>query len=378
MANNNNQIEKYAGDCESSGIQLDLQLSFTHNLANSFELNIDLTIPGQGITAIFGASGSGKTTLLRCIAGLEKNAIGNVTVNGEIWQSADKFVPTYKRSLGYVFQEPSLFEHLSALANLQYAIKRNKGPADPNFLLQVIDVMAIEHILEQFPEQLSGGEKQRVAIARALLSQPKLLLMDEPLASLDTVRKLEILPYLERLRHNFNIPIIYVSHSVDEITRLADYGVIIEQGKVTATGGVTELFSEASIPLGLDNELGAILDCNVLEVDQKWHLMKVAFAGGELWLPKIESAVNHSLRVRILASDISLTLNPHTDSSILNILSGQIDCINKEKNPAMALVKVKVGANYLLARLSQKSCDSLGLVKDKNIWLQIKSAAIVR
>jgi molybdate transport system ATP-binding protein len=179
----------------AQGIQARFQLGYHQSAINSFELDIDIDIPGQGITAIFGESGSGKTSLLRCIAGLENNAFGCLNVNGELWQNASVFVPTYKRSLGYVFQEASLFEHLTSMGNLCYAIKRNNQTANPELLEQVVSVMGIEGILEQFPQQLSGGERQRVAIARALLSEPKLLLMDEPLASLDTARKLEILPY---------------------------------------------------------------------------------------------------------------------------------------------------------------------------------------
>jgi molybdate transport system ATP-binding protein len=344
-------------------------LGYAKSAKNTFELDIDIDIPGQGITAIFGESGSGKTSLLRCIAGLQKNASGCLNVNGELWQDGSLFVPTYKRSLGYVFQEASLFEHLSAMGNLRYAIKRSNQHFNPALLEQVVSVMGIEGILEQFPQQLSGGEKQRVAIARALLSQPKLLLMDEPLASLDTPRKLEILPYLERLRSSFNMPILYVSHAVDEIVRLADHAVIMQKGKVIAQGGITELFSRADLPLGVSNEVGAILECKVVQRDTQWHLMQVAFDG---------HTQSHTQRIRVLASDVSLTLAPHTDSSILNVLSGKIAEIINDQDPAMSLVRLKVGESYLLARLTKKSLQNLALTLGKSIWLQIKSAAIVR
>lgn len=363
----------------AQGIQARFQLDYDQSATNSFELDIDIDIPGQGITAIFGESGSGKTSLLRCIAGLENNAFGCLNVNGELWQNASEFVPTHKRSLGYVFQEASLFEHLTSMGNLCYAIKRNNQTANPQLLEQVVSVMGIEDILEQFPQQLSGGERQRVAIARALLSEPKLLLMDEPLASLDTARKLEILPYLERLRSSFNIPILYVSHAVDEIVRLADHVVIMRQGRVIRQGGITELFSRADLPLGVSNEVGAILECKVVERDKQWHLMRVAFDGGELWLPNVESHLqSNSQRIRVLASDVSLTLTPHTDSSILNVLSGQIAEIINDQDPAMSLVRLKVGESYLLARLTHKSLQHLALTLGKNIFIQIKSAAIVR
>jgi molybdate transport system ATP-binding protein len=359
-------------------IQTRFQVSYAQSSKTRFDLDIDIALPGQGITAIFGESGSGKTTLLRCIAGLENNVSGRLSVNGELWLDNNVKVATHKRSLGYVFQEASLFEHLSALGNLRYAIKRSNQPSNSELFEQVVTVMGIEGILSQLPEHLSGGERQRVAIARALLSQPKLLLMDEPLASLDTARKLEILPYLERLRNNFNIPILYVSHAVDEIVRLADYAVIMQQGKVIAQGGIAQLFSKANLPLGVSNEIGAVLECKVVDRDKKWHLMKVVFDGGELWLPNVENIQNNIHRVRILASDVSLTLTPHSDSSILNVMSGKIVEINNNLELGMALLRLKVGGSYLLARLTQKSVQSLALTLGKNIWIQIKSAAIVR
>jgi molybdate transport system ATP-binding protein len=362
----------------AQGIKARFQLGYAQSATNTFELDVDINIPGQGITAVFGESGSGKTSLLRCIAGLEKNAFGSLEVNGELWQNTSMVVPTHKRNLGYVFQEASLFEHLTAMGNLRYAIKRCNQTAKPELLNQVISVMGIDGILSKHPLQLSGGERQRVAIARALLSQPKLLLMDEPLASLDTARKLEILPYLESLRSSFNIPILYVSHAVDEIVRLADHAVIMRHGKVVAQGAITELFSRADLPLGVGNEVGAILECKVIERDKHWHLMRVEFDGGELWLPNVENNQNTLQRVRVLASDVSLTLTPHTDSSILNVLSGQIAEIINDQDPAMSLVRLKVGASYLVARLTQRSLHKLALTLGDYIWIQIKSAAIVR
>lgn len=383
MADKSELVERlYMSQTSGQGIQARFHLSYSHKAKVSFELDINIDIPGQGITAIFGESGSGKTSLLRCIAGLEKNILGCLSVEGEVWQDKSVFVPTHKRSIGYVFQEASLFEHLTVMGNLRYAIKRSIQAANSELYNQVLSVMGIEDILSQFPHQLSGGERQRVAIARALLSQPKLLLMDEPLASLDSKRKLEILPYLEHLRSSFNIPILYVSHAIDEIARLADHVVMMQKGKVIAQGGITELFSRVDLPLGVNNEIGALLECKVVQRDKQWHLMRVAFDGGELWLPNVEnkqnSAQSNTQRLRILASDVSLTLTPHTDSSILNVLSGQITQIIKDKDPAMLLVRLKVGENYLLARLTQKSFQNLALTLDKYVWIQIKSAAIVR
>ncbi|MBU3001888.1 molybdenum ABC transporter ATP-binding protein [Paraglaciecola arctica] len=368
--------ESNAARCDV--IKARFQTSYQPRANDHFELNVDIDIPGQGVTAIFGESGSGKTTLLRCIAGLESNVTGRLRVNGELWQDHKICLATHKRSLGYVFQEAYLFEHLTAFGNLQYAIKRSVQPANSDFLEQVINVMGIECNLSQLPEQLSGGERQRVAIARALLTRPKLLLMDEPLASLDTPRKLEILPYLERMRSSFNIPIVYVSHAVDEIVRLADHVVIMQSGKNIAQGDIAQLFSRIDLPLGIGNEVGAILECNIVARDMKWHLMRVAFDGGNLWLPIVDNSDNSTLRVRVLANDVSLTLTPHSDSSILNVLSGQIVEVVNDQAPAMALVRLKVGESYLLARITQKSLQSLSLIKGKSVYIQIKSAAIVR
>jgi molybdate transport system ATP-binding protein len=338
--------------------EIRFKLNYTGSKQAIFKLNVDISIPQQGVTAIFGESGSGKTTLLRCIAGLEKAKSGYLKVNGELWQSDSVFIPTHKRALGYVFQEASLFEHLTVTGNLQYAIKRSRQPPVPKLLEQVVNVMGITDLLQQLPHQLSGGQRQRVAIARAVLCQPKLLIMDEPLASLDTTRKYEILPYLEQLHCNFNIPILYVSHSIDEIVRLADHALIMRSGQVIAQGSLTDLFSRTDLALGVGNEVGAIVECNVVEIDHKWHLIRVAFDGGELWLPHIKnkqiSEQNNKQRVRILASDVSLTVTPHTDSSILNVLSGQVTEVTQDKDSAMSLIKLKVGKTYLLARLSQK------------------------
>jgi molybdate transport system ATP-binding protein len=373
MADNSVPVDKLISD----NIQGRFNLAFTQKSKKSFALDIDIQMPGQGVTAIFGESGSGKTTLLRCIAGLERGATGLLSVKGEVWQNASKFVPTHKRSIGYVFQEASLFAHLSVMANLNYAIKRSCSQVEPSLLEQVIMIMGIKNILTQMPAQLSGGEKQRVAIARALLRQPKLLLMDEPLASLDTARKREILPYLDDLRSQFNMPILYVTHSLDEIAQLADYAVIMHQGKVTAQGEATALFSKTELPLGVDNELGALIDCKVLSTDEQWHLMQVAFDGGCLWLPKVSNN-KPTRRIRILASDVSLTLTQPSDTSIVNVLSGKIVTINDNHQLATCVVSVLVGKTLLLAQVTKKSAHKLALHTDQSVWVQIKSAAIVR
>ncbi len=206
-----------------------------------FALQVDLHLPAGGVTAFFGHSGSGKTTLLRCIAGLERAPKGRLVVNGELWQEEGQWLPTHKRSIGYVFQEASLFPHLSVLGNLQYGMKRISDPQRVN-LHQVVELLGIGHLLARKPESLSGGERQRVGIARALAVSPRLLLMDEPLAALDLKRKREILPYLERLHDELDIPVLYVSHSPDEVMVLADYIVVLDEGQVLAEGLPADIF----------------------------------------------------------------------------------------------------------------------------------------
>ena len=211
------------------GIQAQFKLSYS-----GFALDVDLALPGRGISAIYGASGSGKTSLLRCIAGLDR-AVGQLCVNGEVWQDESHFLPPHQRSLGYVFQEASLFAHLTVRGNLDYGLNR-LAPAQRKVSLDhALDLLGIAHLMERKPEGLSGGERQRVAIARALLTSPRLLLMDEPLAALDLPRKREILPYLERLHTELDIPLLYVSHSPDELARLADHLVVLELGPPTST-----------------------------------------------------------------------------------------------------------------------------------------------
>ena len=343
-----------------------------------FALNVDLTLPDSGVTAIFGESGSGKTTLLRCIAGLEKAQQGHFVMKGETWQSDTSFLPTHKRSLGYVFQESSLFPHLTAKGNLDYAIKRSGIPLPAHLYDQVIDLMGIESILANNSQQLSGGEKQRVAIARALLIQPTLLLMDEPLASLDNARKQEILPYLEKLKSTLKTPILYVSHSVEEVMRLADHVVLMHNGQVATQGSVANVFSQLKSPLLMNHDTSVIWQGKIVEQDDKWHLSKVSCSGTELWLRNNGDALGQTIRVRILATDISLTLTHHDDSSILNKLPVTVLDIIPDQDPAMALIKLKTEQNTLIARLTYRSVDHLALTAGKTLWAQIKSVALVR
>jgi molybdate transport system ATP-binding protein len=345
-----------------------------------FSLDVDLALPNSGVSALFGHSGSGKTTLLRCIAGLERAQGGHLTCDGEVWQDADTFLPTYKRPLGYVFQEASLFPHLTARGNLEYGRKRAGGGIDRAALDHIVDLLGIGPLLERRPDQLSGGERQRVGIARALAVKPRLLLMDEPLAALDLARKQEILPYLERLHEELDIPVLYVSHAPDEVARLADYIVVMRDGRAVASGPLTETLARLDLPIHLGEDAGVVLDAVVAERDNQWQLAHATFSDNPdagVWVRDGGHAIGHHVRVRILARDVSLAITRHNGTSILNILPGVVAELADDTHPALALVRVNVGGASLVARLTRRSAHDLGLTPGQIIYAQIKAVALI-
>ena len=354
-----------------SGIQARFKLDWP-----GFTLDVDLDLPARGITALFGHSGSGKTTLLRCIAGLERAPQGQLEVLGETWQDSRQWLPTHQRSLGYVFQEASLFPHLTVLGNLRYGLKRSSD-AQRVSLDQAIELLGINHLLERKPDRLSGGERQRVGMARALALSPRLLLMDEPLAALDLKRKQEILPYLERLHAELEIPVLYVSHSPDEVARLADHIVVMEAGRVMASGPLTDPLARLDLPIQLGEDAGVVLDAVVAERDAAWHLARVAFPGGSLWVRDGGHAPGQAVRVRILARDVSIALQRTTHTSIQNCLSAVVDDIADDHHPALSLIRLKVGGSPVLARLTRRAAVGLGLLPGLPVWVQIKAVALV-
>lgn len=340
-----------------------------------FCLDVELALPGRGVTALFGPSGSGKTTLLRCIAGLERPVKGRLTVDGAVWQDAGRWLPVYKRPIGYVFQEPSLFAHLTVMGNLRYGMKRNRGRARVS-LEHAVALLGIGPLLERKPDRLSGGERQRVAIARALAVSPHLLLMDEPLAALDLKRKQEILPYLERLHDELDIPVLYVSHSPDEVARLADHLVVIEAGRVLASGPLAATLARLDLPVRLGRDAGTVLAATVAAIDEEWRLARVDFPGGCLWARDQGLPVGQRVRVRILARDVSLAENVGR-TSIQNVLKGRIDAIGDDEHPGLALVRVRVGEAVLLARLTRRAVAGLGVAPGREMWVQVKSVALM-
>ena len=345
-----------------------------------FELAVDLELPARGITVLFGASGSGKTTVLRCVAGLERASQGLVRIGGASWQddASGLFLPTWRRSLGYVFQEASLFEHLDVQGNLRYGLARSRSHEAAQSLDTAIGLLGIGDLLQRRPAGLSGGERQRVAIARALATRPGLLLLDEPLAALDHDRKQEILPWLERLRDELRIPMLYVTHSVDELARLADHLVVLEQGRVQAAGPVDEVLAAIDNPVLRGDDAGALLNGHVAERDAQWHLSRVAFAGGSLWLRDSGAPVGRKVRLRVLARDVSITTEEPRHTSIQNHLPCTIESMTPDAHPSQVLVRVRCGASVLIARVTKRAVEALGLQGGKPAWIQVKSVAIVQ
>ncbi|WP_028626306.1 molybdenum ABC transporter ATP-binding protein [Metapseudomonas resinovorans] len=346
-----------------------------------FALEADLELPGRGVSALFGHSGSGKTSLLRCIAGLEQAAEGFLEVNGEVWQDSARghFLPTHKRPLGYVFQEASLFEHLSVRHNLAFGLRRIPSGQRRVELDQAVALLGIGHLLERMPGGLSGGERQRVGIARALLTSPRLLLMDEPLAALDLKRKAEILPYLERLHDELDIPVIYVSHSPDEVARLADHLVLLDNGQVLASGPLDQTLARLDLPTAREDEAGVVIEGRVQGFDARYQLLTLGLPGSSLSVRVAHSPVaeGRSLRFRVLARDVSLSLEKQRDSSILNLLPARMVEESPAANPAHVLVRLDVDGTPMLARITRFSRDQLGLYPGQSLWAQIKSVALL-
>ncbi|MBQ0757997.1 MAG: molybdenum ABC transporter ATP-binding protein [Amphritea sp.] len=348
-----------------------------------FELDAEFDLPESGISVLFGPSGCGKTTLLRCLAGLNRLE-GQFDINGETWQSDTYFLPVYKRPVGYVFQEASLFPHLSVRANLLFGQKRVKTSQNINGYIsfdRLVELLSIGPLLERSVVRLSGGERQRIAIARALLTNPRLLLMDEPLSALDSHNKAEIIHYLERLHRELTIPIIYVTHSHEEVSRLADYVVVMETGKTVAAGEVNTIFTRLDLPIQHDEVAGSVLNGVVAEADLQWGLVRVAVTGESIWCRDTGLELGDQVRVRVLARDVSVALKPLVDSSILNCLQAQIVEIKDDARNSIALVRLEIsdseGMQYIVARLSRKSISQLDLQVGQNVWAQIKSVAVM-
>ena len=361
---------------------LHLQIQMTRS---AFKLNLDLQLPSEGITAIFGPSGSGKTTLLRAVAGLEKNEQGRIQIGKHIWQDTSQGIclPTWQRPLGYVFQESSLLPHLSVAENLNFGLKRALKSAgislpDAQHALQAsVELLGIGSLLQRMPQDLSGGERQRVAIARAIAMQPQLLLMDEPLASLDAARRQEIFPWLAKLRDELKMPMLYVTHSAEEVTRLADHLVVLDQGQVKAQGPVGAVLTQVVNPVVMGEDAGALIAGHIGAVDAEWHLSRVDFEGGSIWMRDAGLPVGKAVRIRILARDVSLATAEPLNTSIQNQLQGVIQSITPDAHPSQVMVVLKCGIEEVLARVTRRAVSELGLQVGMPVWAQVKSVALV-
>lgn len=353
-----------------SGIDAQFRLDL-----GAFRLDAAFTAPARGVTALFGPSGCGKSTLLRCMAGLER-AAGHLHVGEAIWQDGDRFLPPHRRPLGYVFQEASLFPHLSVQANLEYGYRRLPNGERRTRPEQVINWLGITPLLGRRIAALSGGERQRVAIGRALLASPRLLLMDEPLSALDRQAKGEILPYLERLHRELDIPVLYVSHALDEVARLADHLILLEAGRVIAAGPLGELATRLDLALAHGDEAEAIVEGRVAAHDAEFHLTCVEFPGGRLTVPRHPAAVGQRVRIRILARDVSLTLQRQEGTSILNIFPVRVTDL-AEDSLAQVVVRLDAAGTPLLARITRKSATALTVEPGRQLFAQVKSVAIL-
>jgi len=341
----------------------------------SFMLDANFSIPDRGITVVFGPSGSGKTTLLRAIAGLEKSDDGFLKIGDSVWQKGEDFLATHKRQIGYVFQDAALFDHLDVKGNLNFVIKRAIGLKE-DFIESIHNLLEIKTLLNRKTTQLSGGERQRVAIARALLTNPKILLLDEPLSALDLKRKNEILPYLDSIHNDLEIPILYVTHSQDEMSRLADHLLLIEDGNIVGSGPVNDMLTRFDMPLSHGGDAVSIIEAKVLKRDSEFNLMHLDFLGGHFIVPDNGFPVQTKVRIRVVARDVSLTKSKQVDTSILNIFPAMVQEIVNE-GEAQVMVRLQIKDTILLACITRKSSYKLRLEKGSEVFVQVKSVAIL-
>jgi molybdate transport system ATP-binding protein len=355
-----------------------ITLSARINRPSGFVLEVDLEIKPNGITALYGSSGSGKSTILKLLAGLERGGKDDdikLVSEGTTWQDNNTFLPPEKREIGLVFQQQQLFPHLTVRGNLQYAEQRQHINTGQD-LQQISEWLALTPLLDKNVNQLSGGEAQRVAIARVLLNGAKCILMDEPLGSIDSPSRSRILPYLDRLHKNLNIPMVYVSHSFEEITHLADYLYVLENGRIKFEGPMIELSSSIALNEGEGDLAATIIQCTVTDYDDEYGLTQLDFDGEPLYVNADYPGAGNAVRVRIPARDVSIVLQKPNDTSILNILSVKVESFTNSQNPSV-LVKLEHKQQFILARITRKSLDSLHLQPGQQVFAQIKSVALI-
>ncbi len=343
-----------------------------------FRLQVDLDVPTAGVTAVFGPSGSGKTTLLRCLSGLERSPSGYMRLGDAVWQDESRgiYTPITRRAVGYVFQEPRLFPHLCVRSNLRFGLERTPPAERKLTLRRVAEILDITHLLDRRPHTLSGGEKQRVAIGRALLTSPRLLLLDEPLTGLDRPRKQEILAFITRVRRELDVPMVYVSHAVGEIVRLADRVVLLRDGRVVAVGTLNHVFSSPGFSeMSESRQLGAVIEARVAGHEPGFDLTRLELNGQALYVPLQTLDVGTPLRVHIHSRDVALALGPPTTpTSVLNVLAATVVEIRDEHHASVDIV-LDVG-QMVIARITRKSLVTLNLQPGQRVWASIKAVAL--
>jgi molybdate transport system ATP-binding protein len=352
-------------------IRVDLRLS-----RGDFRLAADFEVPAVGFTALFGPSGCGKTTLLRAIAGLEPAADGLLRVGRDTWQDGARRLPPHRRPLGYVFQQPVLFAHLGVRENLRFGMQRRQGDRPGLEFDQVVDLLGLSAMLGRRVPGLSGGERQRVAIAQALLSKPRLLLMDEPLSALDQASRSVLLPYLDEMQRQLAIPVLYVSHALDEVARLTDRMVLMRDGQVVTSGEINELLTRLDLQMAHGRNAEAVIKATIHAHDPVDQLTELRFAGGQLWVPRVEASPGTEVRLRVRARDVSLALAPLQGSSILNsfpvVVSELVD-----DGPAQVMVRLSADGATLLTRVTRRSLRLLAIAPGKRLHAQVKSVALL-
>ncbi len=345
-----------------------------------FRLAMDFSIDRPGLTALFGPSGSGKSTCINAISGLLKPKKGHIEINGRpVFDSASGLnLPAQQRRIGYVFQDARLFPHLTVTRNLDFGARRSPEPPSRAERTRVIEMLGIGHLLKRRPAGLSGGERQRVALGRALLMKPSLLLLDEPLAALDQARKAEILPHLERLRDEARIPIVLVSHALDDVARLADDIVVVNEGRSVAAGPVDEILSRLDlVALTGQSEPMSVITADVLHHDAEGGLTELGFNGGRLWVARIEADPGAQVRLRIAARDVMLALEPPARISATNMIRGHVAEIGTGPGPYCD-IRLVCGGSILLARITRRSAERLGLGPGREVIAVIKAVSVNR